>query len=85
LELAALSISKQYAVSEDLSADCLWEGLFPNIYRAVLFVGLGFRFGEFLGPIPRRGGNCLNSKGLQATTVGTNQLVATLGETFESL
>jgi len=23
--------SKRYAVSEDLSADCLWEGLFPTV------------------------------------------------------
>ena len=49
MELAAVTMSKQYAVREDLSADCLWEGLFPTVIEECDLKVLVFRHADLTG------------------------------------
>jgi len=44
-----VTMSKQYAVREDLSADCLWEGLFPTVIEECDLKVLVFRHADLTG------------------------------------
>src|SRR6516225_678879 len=57
--------------------DSLWEGLFPTLMQQPGLRPLS-RKAPFFGVIPRRGGSCLSSNGLQEAAAGRQAISTAL-------